>query len=46
MFNPLRPWRHPLRLLRTLGYVLTALPVAVIAFATAIALLVDGGQPG
>jgi signal transduction histidine kinase len=39
MFNPLRPWRHPLRLLRTLGYVLTALPVAAFAFATILALL-------
>ena len=39
MFNPLRPWRHPLRLFRTLGYVLTALPVAAITFAITIALL-------
>jgi signal transduction histidine kinase len=39
MFNPLRPWRHPLRLLRTLGFVLTALPVAVLAFGTIVALL-------
>ena len=39
MFNPLRPWRHPLRLLRTLGYVLTALPAAILAFATVITLL-------
>ena len=39
MFNPLRPWRHPRRLFRTLGYVLTALPVAAITFAITIALL-------
>ena len=39
MFNPLRPWRHPLRLLRTLGFVLTALPVGVLAFGTIVALL-------
>ena len=39
MFNPLRPWRHPLVLLRTMGYNLTALPVGVFTFATIIALL-------
>jgi len=39
MFNPLRPWRNPTRLLRTLGYVLTAMPIAVITFATVITLL-------
>ena len=39
MFNPLRPWRHPLRLLRTVGFVLTALPVGVLAFGTIVALL-------
>ena len=39
MFNPLRPWRQPLRLLRTVGYVLTAVPVAAFAFGTTIALL-------
>ena len=39
MFNPLRPWRHPLRLLRTVGYVLTALPLAGIAFGTIVSLL-------
>jgi signal transduction histidine kinase len=33
------PWRHPVRLMRTLGYVLTAMPVAVFTFATVIALL-------
>jgi signal transduction histidine kinase len=40
MFNPLRPWRHPIRLLRTLGYVLTAMPLAIFTFATVITLLV------
>jgi signal transduction histidine kinase len=39
MFNPLRPWRNPVRLLRTLGYVLTAMPVAIFTFATIITLL-------
>jgi signal transduction histidine kinase len=39
MMNPLRPWRHPVRLLRTLGYVLTATPVAIFTFSTVIALL-------
>ena len=39
MFNPLRPWRHPLRLLRTVGFVLTALPVGALAFGTIVALL-------
>jgi signal transduction histidine kinase len=39
MFNPLRPWRHPLRLLRTMGYNLTALPVAVVSFAFTVAWL-------
>ena len=39
MFNPLRPWRHPLRLLRTMGFNLTALPVAAFSFATTVALL-------
>ncbi len=39
-FNPLRPWRNPLRLLSTLGYVLTAMPVAVIGFSTILTLLV------
>lgn len=39
MFNPLRPWRHPLRLVRTVGYVLTAVPVAAFAFGTIMALL-------
>jgi signal transduction histidine kinase len=33
------PWRHPVRLMRTLGYVLTAMPVAVFIFSTIIALL-------
>jgi signal transduction histidine kinase len=40
MFNPLRPWRHPARLFRTIGYNLTALPVGVVTFATVITLLV------
>ena len=39
MFNPLRPWRHPLTLFRRAGYNLTALPVAAITFAVIIALL-------
>jgi signal transduction histidine kinase len=39
MINPFRPWRHPLRLVRTLGYVLTAVPVGAFAFGTVIALL-------
>ncbi|MET0147320.1 MAG: sensor histidine kinase [Ilumatobacteraceae bacterium] len=39
MFNPVRPWRHPLRLLRTMGYLLTALPVAAIAFGLMVAFL-------
>ena len=39
MFNPLQPWRHPLRLVRTVGFVLTALPVGVLAFGTIVALL-------
>jgi signal transduction histidine kinase len=39
MFNPFRPWRHPLRLARTAGYLLTALPVAAFACGTVIALL-------
>jgi signal transduction histidine kinase len=39
MVNPLRPWRHPLRLVRTVGYVLTSLPVAGVAFGTIVALL-------
>ena len=39
MFNPFRPWRHPLRLLRTLGFVLTALPVAILAFVLIVTLL-------
>ncbi len=38
--GPLKPWRHPLRLLRTLGYTLTALPFAAVAFATVLTLLV------
>jgi signal transduction histidine kinase len=33
------PWRHPVRLMRTLGYVLTSMPVAVFIFSTIIALL-------
>ncbi len=40
MFNPLRPWRNPVRLVRALGYVLTAMPVAVVAFSTVLTLLV------
>ena len=43
MFNPLRPWRHPLRLLRTIGFVLTSVPVAAIAFGTTVALLATAG---
>jgi signal transduction histidine kinase len=39
MFNPLRPWRHPVTLIRRAGYNLTALPVAAITFAVIIALL-------
>ena len=39
MFTPLSPWRHPVRLIRTLGYVLTSMPVAVFIFSTIIALL-------
>ena len=39
MFNPMRPWRNPIRLLRTLGYVLTAMPIAAFTFATVITLL-------
>lgn len=39
MFNPLRPWRHPVRLVRTVGYVLTAVPVGALAFGTVVALL-------
>jgi signal transduction histidine kinase len=39
MFNPLRPWRNPVRLLRTLGFVLTAMPVAIVAFVTIVTLL-------
>ena len=39
MFNPLNPWRHPRRLFRELGFVLTALPVAVLAFSITISLL-------
>jgi signal transduction histidine kinase len=39
MFNPLRPWRNPVRLARTLGYVLTAMPVAIVAFTTIVVLL-------
>ena len=31
MLKLFRPWRHPVRLLRTMGYVLTALPVAIVA---------------
>ena len=39
MFNPLRPWRHPIRLARTMGYLLTALPVAAVAFGVTVAFL-------
>jgi signal transduction histidine kinase len=39
MFNPLRPWRHPLRLLGSVGFVLTSLPLAGVAFGTTVALL-------
>jgi signal transduction histidine kinase len=39
MFNPLRPWRNPVRLSRTLGYVLTAMPVAIFIFTTIVVLL-------
>jgi signal transduction histidine kinase len=39
MFNPFRPWRHPVRLARTLGYLLTAVPVGAFAFGTVVALL-------
>jgi signal transduction histidine kinase len=39
MFNPLHLWRNPIRLVRTLGYVLTALPVAAFTFATVVTLL-------
>ena len=33
------PWRHPGRIVRSAGYVLTALPMAVIAFATMVAFI-------
>jgi signal transduction histidine kinase len=39
MFNPLRPWRHPLRLLRTMGFNLTGFPVALVSFITTVILL-------
>ena len=39
MTSPLRPWRRPGRLFRLLGYILTALPVAVITFTVVITLL-------
>ena len=39
MTNPLRPWRRPGRLFGLLGYILTALPVAVITFTVVITLL-------
>jgi signal transduction histidine kinase len=39
MFTPFRPWRHPARLLRSVGYVLTAMPLAGVAFGTVVALL-------
>jgi signal transduction histidine kinase len=37
--NPLRPWRRPGRLWTTLCYVVTALPVSVVAFSLVIAFL-------
>ena len=39
MTSPLRPWRRPGRLFRLLGYILTALPVAIITFTVVITLL-------
>ena len=39
MFNPLRPWRHPMRLFRQIGFNTTALPVAVVTFVIVITLL-------
>lgn len=44
MFNPFRPWRHPLRLVRSVGYVLTAMPLAGVAFGTVVALLVTSAS--
>ena len=39
MSNLLSPWRHPLRLVRMAGYILTALAFGAFTFATTIALL-------
>jgi signal transduction histidine kinase len=44
MYNPFSPWRHPMRQLRSAGSVLTAMPVAAIAFGTMIALLVTSAS--
>lgn len=38
-FNPLRPWRHPLRLWRVGCYNLTGLPVATFVFSVMVTLL-------
>ena len=34
-----KPWRHPIRLFRTMGFNLTALPVAVVSFVMVVTLL-------
>ncbi len=39
MSSPLFPWRRPLRIARALGYTLTAMPLAVIAFVLTITFL-------